>query len=140
MAQGCRIILTDDDADDRFFLAEALERNHFRGDLIEAGNGSELLSILKKQFIVDNVWPNIIVLDLNMPVLNGYQVLEQLKNYNCLPRLSVVVLTSSSKQEDEQWCIEAGCSKYYKKPFHIAGYDDIARDILVSIRQADNCC
>ncbi|WP_205511523.1 response regulator [Longitalea arenae] len=140
MVQDCQIILTDDDADDRCFLAEAFQRNEFKGNLLEAGNGLQLLSLLDTQFAVKKASPDIIILDLNMPILNGYQALNKLKKDNSFQKIPVVVLTSSSKQEDEKWCMEAGCFKYYKKPFHISGYDEIARDILLFIRRWNSCC
>jgi CheY-like chemotaxis protein len=141
MGQDCQIIVTDDDADDRNFLAEAFERNQFRGDLLEAGNGLQLFSILEsKQSDAKKIWPDVIILDLNMPVLNGYEVLDRLSQDDGFRNTRVVVLTSSSKKEDETRCTEAGCLKYYKKPFRLSGYDEIARDILSLIRPVNPCC
>lgn len=129
--QECQIILTDDDIDDRTFLLEALHRNQFNGHCLQAENGQALLHLLKYTAEeAANILPDLIVLDLNMPILNGYEVLKQLKDDRSLHTIPVVVLTSSCRPQDETWCQDAGCFKFYRKPFSISGYDSIATDIL----------
>jgi CheY-like chemotaxis protein len=91
----------------------------------------KLLDMLatKKEDLGINL-PNLIVLDLNMPLLNGFEVLEMLKNDHYFQKIPVVVLTSSSRMDDEKLCKSAGCLRYLKKPHSISGYDEIAKELL----------
>jgi CheY-like chemotaxis protein len=128
---GNQIILVDDDADDREFLVEAMLKNRYQGNLLQADNGLALLTMLDStREEQKSKLPDLIVLDLNMPLLNGYEVLSKLKSDDDYNKIPVVVLTSSAKKEDEEWCKKAGCFKYYKKPYQLSGYDHIANDIL----------
>jgi len=131
MIKKCDVILADDDADDRMFLVEALQDNSFSGHLCEAENGKSLLEILEyKKANPNKILPYLIVLDLNMPLLNGFEVLKILKNDNDLNKIPVVVLTSSSRKEDENICKNAGCLRYIRKPHSISGYSVIAKELL----------
>lgn len=140
MTTNCQVILTDDDQDDRMFLVEALQNNRFGGYLCEAENGRSLLDMLQliKKEPGKNL-PDLIVLDLNMPQLNGFEVLKMLKNDINFHKIPVVVLTSSSRMEDEKFCKNAGCLGYLKKPHSISGYDVIAKELLTIINTKIVC-
>lgn len=131
MITNCQVIVADDDADDRMFIIQALQDNCFSGYLCEAENGKSLLDILesiKKE--ADKILPYLIILDLNMPLLNGFEVLQTLKNDSYFYKIPVVVLTTSSRMEDENLCKSAGCLRYIRKPHSISGYDIIAKELL----------
>lgn len=134
MTTNCQVILTDDDSDDRMFLVEALQNNGFSSYLCEAENGRSLFDLLLsiKNEAGRNL-PELVVLDLNMPQLSGFEVLKMLKNDIDFSRIPVVILTSSSRMEDEKFCKNAGCLGYLKKPHSISGYDVIAKELLTII-------
>ncbi len=121
------IYITDDDQDDRDFLLEVLNKKGFHGFLILFENGNELLHHLNTKSDLSNT---LIVLDINMPVKDGYQTLKELKATAALQHIPVIILTASSKLKDEQYCYQLGCSSFMRKPLSMAGYEDLAEYII----------
>ena len=119
-----QIFITDDDPDDRAFIINALERDGFRGKLVEFENGQLLANHLHKY--PDNL-PDLILLDLNMPVKNGFDTLQELKTDNNFNEIPVIVISASTKKEDEQFCFQAGCDHFLSKPLDMEGYNILAR-------------
>ena len=97
------ILLVDDDPDDLFFLTEAFQDVNSNYTYVEAYDGEAALAILKDMYS-RNEQPALIVLDINMPILSGRELLTILKddpNYCTIP---VVVFTTSSNPFDRQHC------------------------------------
>jgi CheY-like chemotaxis protein len=126
------IVVADDDVDDREFLSQALRRNAFPGICKGLEDGETLINYLKQ--LKTPSAPGLIVLDLNMPLKNGYEVLAELKNEASLKNIPVVVLTSSQRAEDERLCYSLGCDKFYRKPGTLSGYDDLAESMVSYLR------
>lgn len=120
------ILVADDDPDDQDFITDALKSNSFRGTIQCVGDGEQLLRYLKEL----PTPPGLILLDLNMPLKDGYQTLHELKADPILKKIPTIVLTSSSRQEDEQQCYKLGCDKFYRKPMSINDYQSIASELL----------
>jgi CheY-like chemotaxis protein len=118
-----QIFITDDDADDRGFIINALHRNGFVGELLEFENGEHLSDYLHKY---PKNLPDLILLDLNMPVKNGFDILRELKSDTTFSYIPVVIISASTKKEDEQICLRTGCEHFLSKPFDMAGYNNIA--------------
>lgn len=133
----CLIVIIDDDADDREFIKQALNDNSFKGDTLEAENGLRLIQALNEK---KEITPDLLILDLNMPYMNGFEVMTQLNNDPKFAKIPRVILTSSSKNEDSLLCDELGCLKYYKKPYTLDGYDEIAIDMLAIMRDKNSSC
>lgn len=114
------VYLVDDDADDLELVQEALHRTGFRGEVACALNGEDFLIKL-----YDSNSPELIVLDLNMPLKNGFEVLTTLKTTN-FSDVPVVVLTSSNNKQDEKKCTDLGCNLFLRKPSTLKEYDSIA--------------
>jgi CheY-like chemotaxis protein len=119
-----QIFITDDDPDDREFIINALERDGFHGKLVEFENGQVLSNYLHKY--PDNL-PDLILLDLNMPVKNGFDTLRELKTDTNFNQIPVIVISASTKKEDEQFCFQAGCDHFLSKPLDMEGYNILAR-------------
>ena len=121
------IFITDDDADDREFLTEALSDKGFEGILKLFANGQHLMDHLERHTlsIID-----LIVLDLNMPVKDGYITLTELKHNEKYKHIPVMILTSSSREDDEQFCYNLGCNHFMRKPLSLTGYRKLAEDII----------
>jgi CheY-like chemotaxis protein len=119
------ILIIDDDKDDHFFFTNALEG--FKEAGFTAGkkiiitsvyNGIQGLNyLLKRDSFRDAVdtLPDFIVLDLHMPLMNGYEALITIKNHISLKNIPVFVLTSSERENKTQ-CMAAGCSGFFSKP------------------------
>ena len=125
------IVIADDDQDDRSFIKEALLRRAFGGRFQCVEDGGQLLQYLKR---TEKTLPDLILLDLNMPLVDGYQALSEIKQDPLLKSIPTMILTSSSKPEDEPVCYELGCDKFYRKPLSMGEYDDVASDILDYVR------
>ena len=129
------LFITDDDVDDREFLTAALLQNGFREIIKEFKNGEELMNHLT----ANPASPaDLIILDLNMPVKNGYQALKELKENDDFRNIPVIILTSSSKLEDEQYCYNLGCSNFFRKPLSFTGYIRLAEDIISFTKKIQN--
>lgn len=106
------IILAEDDEDDRLFFTDALAEVDPDAHLVHAGNGKELLQLLADA----ETLPDIVFLDLNMPLLNGYECLTQIRGRERLKDLFVVVLTTSFSDFNFEKVFSLGASYYGIKP------------------------
>jgi CheY-like chemotaxis protein len=104
-------------------VLKKLELNH---KLIEANNGEAALNILK----VKDVIPDIIVLDLNMPKLNGIEFLTILKNDEVLKYIPSIILSTSSNHKDMLECYKLGIAGYILKPLKYEDYVDRITKLL----------
>jgi CheY-like chemotaxis protein len=134
MSKNSYILLADDDADDRSFVEEALVRNAFKGTIKPAANGIELMEQLQEAVAPASsdktALPHLILLDLNMPFKDGYDVLREIKQHPDLKSIPVLVLTSSLRSDDETRCRQLGCDKFFQKPLSLTDYDRLAVSIL----------
>lgn len=112
------ILLIEDDMIEVMKLnrvSSSLDLNH---TIIEANNGEEALKLLEKK---DNL-PDIILLDLNMPKINGIEFLKILKNDERLKYIPTIILTTSNNQRDLLECYKEGIAGYVLKPLKYEHY------------------
>jgi CheY-like chemotaxis protein len=118
------ILLADDDADDREMTREAFEENRFKADLRFVVDGQDLLDYLKKRgkyINSKNLLPGLILLDLNMPKMDGREALKEIKLDPELRVIPVVVLTTSKADEDMLKCYALGANSFITKPVTFEG-------------------
>lgn len=90
----------------------AFSRYRFRGlQLLEAYNGQEALNLLETNPDVD-----VILLDVNMPVMNGFEFLNIIKEHKTFKEIPVIIVTTMGREEDIQKGLEAGAASYVTKP------------------------
>ena len=128
-----RILYVDDDSDDCFFLDACLKENSKTTELVCAGNGEEAIEYLHS--VEPSGLTALIVLDLNMPRLDGRQVLSYLKKQPGLSRIPVVMLSTSDNKIYKDECTKLGAARFLKKPFHFDGYRDIVNNFISLIRE-----
>jgi len=112
------ILMVDDDEEDCFIMKKAFQESSLNHDLICLENGQEIMDYLhrcSKAGNPDAPRPDIILLDLNMPVKNGRTVLYEIKQDPDLKDIPVVVLTDSEEEIDAVQCYELGASLFYTK-------------------------
>ena len=109
------ILLADDDAEDRAILKEAIEDISSETALHVAGNGEELLNLLDHEYNKGNL-AALIILDLNMPRLNGTQTLSRLKSNRLYKDIPVVIYSTSVNPLEKEKCMLLGAHSYITKP------------------------
>ena len=107
------ILLADDDADDRLFFKEAMEEINPDTLVSFVNDGSQLMYFLNQPGIR---LPNIIFLDLNMPVKNGMDCLKEIRTNDRFKDLLVVIYSTSGSDHDVQQALVHGADVYIKKP------------------------
>lgn len=126
MSQLLNILLVEDDTIEvmKFNrVIRAIGPNH---NVTEAGNGEEALIALKDK----NITTDIIVLDLNMPKLNGIEFLNIIKNDEHLKTIPTVILTTSNNHKDVAACYKTGVAGYFVKPLKYSDYEDNVKKMI----------
>ena len=105
-------MIIDDDKDDRFFFKEALTEMLSSVKCLEANSGIEALELLRKAAQL----PNFIFLDINMPRMDGYECLKELKKDEKLKNIPVIMYATSFTEESIDQLHKLGASSYLHKP------------------------
>jgi CheY-like chemotaxis protein len=117
------VYIVDDDLDDRELVEDALHEHCYNGPVCSLSNGRLLIDQLNTS---DNIVPSVIILDLNMPLFDGFQTLEAVKNNPAYKNTPIIILTASSRKEDEIKCFALGCDFYLNKPTKVSEYQILA--------------
>lgn len=119
------ILMADDDPDDRMMTQEAWEEARLSNDFRVVEDGEELMEYLRHQGRyadpATSPRPGLILLDLNMPRLDGRKALEQIRQDPDLRDIPVIVLTTSKAEEDIMRSYKVGANSYITKPVTFAG-------------------
>jgi len=109
------ILIADDDQEDRFLLHTAFEEIGRSNDILLVENGMQVLSYLDASAHQQNM-PSLIVLDLNMPILDGMETLSRLKAHNVYRDIPVIIYTTSIHEVEKAKCLQIGAADFIKKP------------------------
>lgn len=120
------ILLVEDDRVDAMTVKRSLKEIHVTNPLVQAGNGEEALAWLRQP---GSETPCIILLDLNMPRMNGIEFLEATKTDPSLKRIPVIVLTTSKDELDRVKSFNLGAAGYMVKPVGYMQFVDVIRTI-----------
>ncbi len=96
------VLYADDDADDRMFVKEAFEEHTINVELITTKDGVETISFLEKS-LINKVIPCLIILDINMPRMNGKQTVQKIKEIKELEHVPIILFSTSSQQMDKEF-------------------------------------
>jgi CheY-like chemotaxis protein len=128
--RAIEILLVEDDPGDELITREALEHNKFQNRLHVAHDGEEGLDFLYKRGQFEGApRPDLILLDLNLPKYDGRQLLETVKSDADLARIPVVVLTTSSAEEDIVRSYKLHANAYVAKPVDLDQFISAVRQI-----------
>jgi CheY-like chemotaxis protein len=122
------ILLGEDDADDQEMLKEVFASIDDSFVLFFVNNGGEILSALGK--LKDDQMPCLIVLDYNMPGLNGADILKELSTNERYKNIPKVVWSTSGSEKFRTICLELGAIDYVTKPNNVRGLEKVARYML----------
>ncbi|MCM8539732.1 MAG: response regulator [Lentisphaeraceae bacterium] len=129
-ARPIEILLVEDNPGDVFLTKKAFENSKLANHLIVATDGEMALQMLRKEGEYKNhITPDIILLDLNLPKIDGKEVLEDIKNDEELRKIPVVILTSSNAEKDILMSYELHANSYVVKPVDFSKFLDIVDSI-----------
>lgn len=120
------ILLVEDDEIDQMTVKRALKDIRVTNRLDIAGDGEQALKFLKDP---ETIMPGIILLDLNMPRMNGIEFLRVVKQDEQLKRIPVVVLTTSEEEQDKVESFNLGVAGYMLKPVDYLQFVEVVRAI-----------
>ena len=128
---GCiQVLLVEDNPGDVRLTKEALKEGKLLNQLTVVGDGVEALSFLRRQGIyADAPQPELILLDLNLPKKDGREVLAEIKADPNLRRIPVVVLTTSSSEEDILKIYDLHANCYITKPVDLEQFMGVVKSI-----------
>lgn len=126
-----RILLVDDSAMDVELTLDAFNEVRLTNDVEVARSGQEALDRLlaASRRDGDRPLPDLILLDLKMPGIDGFEVLRRIKGTPVLRRIPVVVLTSSREEGDRAMSYDTGANSYVVKPVSFEGFLEVVRKI-----------
>jgi CheY-like chemotaxis protein len=107
------ILLVEDDEVDVMNVKRAFSKNNIKNELFVAGNGVEALDMLRTSIVPT---PRIIILDINMPKMNGIEFLKHLRDDETLKNISVFVMTTSNEDSDKINAYNLNVAGYILKP------------------------
>lgn len=107
------ITLADDDEDDRLFFTDAFDELKINTVVNTVNNGVQLMDFLNNP---ESVLPNIIFLDLNMPIKSGIDCLKEIKQNDKFKDIAIAIYSTSSSDEDVENTFVLGANIYIKKP------------------------
>src|ERR1700751_2363824 len=128
------ILLVEDDPNDLELTLTALEDYHLADEVVVAGDGAEALDYLYRRGAFasrEDRSPAVMLLDLNLPKVNGLEVLQQVKANESLRMIPVVVLTSSREERDMVASYRLGVNAYVVKPVDFREFVDTTRELGV---------
>ena len=127
------ILLADDDEDDRLLTEDALAESRLLNDFHAVADGEELMDYLKRRDKYadpeDSPRPGLILLDLNMPKLDGREALKAIKEDPSLRQIPVVVLTTSQAEEDVYRTYDLGANSFITKPVLFESLVKVMKDL-----------
>jgi CheY-like chemotaxis protein len=117
MKEKLEIIIVDDDKDDQDFLIQTIREMDISCAVTSLYDGEMLMEYLKVNYNEDSLSPNLlIILDLEMPKMDGYEVLKNLRKKNHFKDIKIFVLTTCAYEYDRIKSIAYGCNDFYSKP------------------------
>jgi CheY-like chemotaxis protein len=126
------ILLADDNENDLELETRALSQYHLANEIVIVRDGAEALDFLFRRGEYSrrsSSNPLVILMDINMPRVNGLEVLEQIKSDPVLSSIPVVMLTSSRQSPDVERCYKLGANAYVVKPVDFAQFADAVKTI-----------
>jgi CheY-like chemotaxis protein len=124
-----RIFLAEDNDGDVFLVRRALEKKGLPHELIVLHNGEEALQWLDDHSAGKNTGssPDLILLDLNLPRIDGGQLLSHIRKSDTFSCTPVIVLTSSNSPRDREMAMERGADLYFRKPTDLKSFMELGR-------------
>ena len=125
--QEVTILLVEDDPGHARLIEKNLRRSNITNDIVIVTDGQQALDYLFSEGEYaggEHASPLLVLLDLNLPVLDGYQVLQRMKADDRTKRIPVVILTTTDDAREVSRCYDLGCNVYVTKPVDYAQFSE----------------
>jgi Response regulators consisting of a CheY-like receiver domain and a winged-helix DNA-binding domain len=120
------ILLVEDDPDHELLTIRALQKSNIANDVRVARDGEEAINLLCGP---DAIRPQVVLLDLKLPKVNGLEVLRRIRECTSTQTLPVVVLTSSDEERDVVRSYQLGVNSYIRKPVNFSDFAEATRQL-----------
>lgn len=127
-----KVIIADDDLDDHYIIKQAFEDVCPGFSCVSVYNGLELIELMNAQQ-KEHANPSLVLMDLNMPLLNGLGALGQIRQNNALKDIPIYMLSTSRFDYDRTKALELGADGFFTKPNKYSELRDIIRDIYSTV-------
>jgi len=134
MTRHCSILMVEDDADDVYFMTRALQESGLKARVDVVNDGQSAVNFLRDASLVDRratdaLTPCLVLLDLNLPVKQGLDVLKWIRQESTWETIIVVILTSSTAETDMRKAYSLGANSYVIKPTDATKLTQLAEHI-----------
>lgn len=124
------ILLVEDNAGDVLLTKKAFEKAKLANNILVAKDGDIALQMLRKQGEYGDIpTPDLVLLDINLPKINGHEVLHEIKNDELLKRIPVVMLTSSKAEQDVLSTYDLHANSFIVKPINLQSFYEVVNAI-----------
>lgn len=110
--EGQKVLIVDDDIKNIFVLEAALQE--YNATTLSAFNGQEAIDVLKENSDI-----NLVLMDIMMPVMNGYDAMQIIREDDSLKHIPIIAVTAKAMKDDREKCISLGADEYLSKPIDI---------------------
>jgi len=130
MAKPIHILLVEDSEGDVLLTTEALQESKLQNHISIAKDGIEAINFLEKaRNLKDDTYPDLVLLDINLPKKNGHEILANIKNNPETTDLPVIMISTSSSDEDRRLSLGNKAEAYLIKPLETEAFDLVASNI-----------
>jgi two-component system cell cycle response regulator DivK len=122
MSENLKILYVEDNPENRMLVRRILMAEDF--DVIEAGDAYQAMTI------IETVLPDLILMDINLPEVDGYTLTAQMKENPKLSQVPIIALTANVMKGDRERILDSGCDGYIQKPIDVDALPDQIRNFL----------
>lgn len=124
------LLVVEDSEQDYEMFIRVVKKNNIKCNIIHYETGEEALNFLENSDQEKYVYPSLILLDLNLPGINGKKVLEKIKSDAYFKLIPVVIFSSSSNSKDIEDCYNKGANAYVIKPMNVSLLEEYIKTML----------
>ena len=138
LTQDLIFLVADDDPDEHYLIHTAIQEINSTAEIHSVFTGFQLFEFLFNKGMyedVQNPLPHVIIADINMPVLNGFDVIKSVKETEQLKDIVIYILTTSTREEDKLKALTLGADGYYTKSNNFEKLKEIMKEIETKIKK-----